>query len=178
MKKNVVIIGAGDHGQVVADIIEKMGDNVVGFLDDNEDINSKKLGYEVIGKISDINKFRKDNYFIIAIGNNGVRKEVSNKYNIKYYTAIDPSAIISKYVNIGEGTVICPGVIISTGTEIGKHAIINTGTTIEHFCKINDYAHLSTASIVLGGSIIKSMVYVEAGTLIKREEILEIKEKY
>ncbi len=35
MSSNVVIIGAGGHSKVVADIIIKSNDNVVGFLDDN-----------------------------------------------------------------------------------------------------------------------------------------------
>lgn len=31
MNQNVVIIGASGHGKVIADIIEKSGDTVVGF---------------------------------------------------------------------------------------------------------------------------------------------------
>ena len=33
--KNVIIIGAGGHARVIADIIKKNNDNLVGFLDDN-----------------------------------------------------------------------------------------------------------------------------------------------
>lgn len=36
MHKNVVIIGAGGHAKVIADIIKKSGDTIVGFLDDNK----------------------------------------------------------------------------------------------------------------------------------------------
>ena len=43
MHKNVIIIGAGGHAKVIADIIEKSGDEIVGFLDDN-----KELGTTVI----------------------------------------------------------------------------------------------------------------------------------
>ena len=34
MHKKVIIIGAGGHAKVIADIIEKSGDQIVGFLDD------------------------------------------------------------------------------------------------------------------------------------------------
>ena len=37
-KKSVVIIGAGGHGKVIADIIQCSGDRVSGFLDDAENI--------------------------------------------------------------------------------------------------------------------------------------------
>jgi len=33
--KSVIIVGASGHGKVVADIIQKAGDKVYGFLDDN-----------------------------------------------------------------------------------------------------------------------------------------------
>lgn len=39
MSKDVIIIGAGRHAKVIADIIEKSGDKIIGFLDDD---NSKK----------------------------------------------------------------------------------------------------------------------------------------
>ena len=38
MDKNVIIIGAGGHGKVVADTVLLSGDNIVGFLDDNPNI--------------------------------------------------------------------------------------------------------------------------------------------
>ena len=36
MNKKVIIIGAGGHAKVIADIVIKSGDELVGFLDDNE----------------------------------------------------------------------------------------------------------------------------------------------
>lgn len=38
MNKSVVIVGASGHGKVVADIILKNKDNIVGFLDDNTEL--------------------------------------------------------------------------------------------------------------------------------------------
>ena len=35
MNKKVIIIGASGHGKVIADIIRKSNDTVVGFLDSN-----------------------------------------------------------------------------------------------------------------------------------------------
>ena len=55
-KKNVVIIGAGGHGKVIADIIIKSGDNLLGFLDDNIEKGTvviKNTSHVVIGKIEE-----------------------------------------------------------------------------------------------------------------------------
>ena len=40
MNKNVIIMGAGGHSKVIADIIVKSQDNVLGFLDDNIPIDT------------------------------------------------------------------------------------------------------------------------------------------
>ena len=34
MNQEVIVIGAGGHGKVVADIVRSSGDTVLGFLDD------------------------------------------------------------------------------------------------------------------------------------------------
>ena len=36
MNERVIVIGASGHGKVVADIIRRSGDTLLGFLDDNE----------------------------------------------------------------------------------------------------------------------------------------------
>lgn len=43
MNKKVVIIGASGHGKVIADIIIKSGDELIGFLDDNVKIQNKEI---------------------------------------------------------------------------------------------------------------------------------------
>ena len=47
MNKQVVIIGAGGHGKVIADIVRKSGDRVLGFLDDNTALPEKIEGRPV-----------------------------------------------------------------------------------------------------------------------------------
>jgi FlaA1/EpsC-like NDP-sugar epimerase len=63
MSKNVIILGAGGHAKVIADIIIKSGDNLLGFLDDDKNINEKVVGYPIFGKISDILKYKENNFF-------------------------------------------------------------------------------------------------------------------
>ena len=150
--KNVIILGASGHAKVIAEVINKSGDNVVGFLDDDLSLKGKivYLDKKVLGTIDDINKY-KDNYFIIGIGNNKIRKEISSKYNdLKWYIAIHPSAIVAENVEIKEGTVIMPGVVINPGTVIGKHCIINTSSSIDHDNKIGDYVHISPGTHLAG----------------------------
>ena len=64
MSKDVIIIGAGGHAKVIADIIYKSGDNLIGFLDDNLANIGKEiyLGKKVLGTTKDIENYNK-NYF-------------------------------------------------------------------------------------------------------------------
>ena len=89
---------------------------------------------------------------ILSIGNNKVRKELSAKLNVKYATAIHPSAIISVHSKMGEGTVVMPSAVINSGVSIGKHNIINTGAVLEHDCFFEDFVHICP-NATLGGNV-------------------------
>lgn len=171
MRKKVVIIGAGGHAKVIADIIEKSGDEIVGFLDDNKEIGTTIINeYKVIGDLN--NRFTmavtKENLeFIIAIGDNKKREEISHSPNLKFYTAIHPSAQIGLDVEIQEGTVIMANACINSSAKIGKHCIINTGAIIEHDNIIEDFVHVSP-NVALGGTVkIGKSTHVGIGSTIK-----------
>lgn len=166
MNKKVIIIGASGHGKVVADIVRKSGDEVIGFLDD--DIS--KPG--VLGSIKECCKYA-DNYFVIAIGNNTTRKRISEEYtDLKYYTAIHPSAVIGENVNIGEGTVIMANVVINPYSSIGRHCIINTAAVVEHENELENYVHISPKAVLCGAVSVGEMTQVGAGAVVRNNLLI------
>ena len=78
MKKQVVIIGASGHGKVVADIVASAGDEVVGFLDDAENLQKTFAGSLILGKVEDYQRYQASE-FIIAIGNALIRQKIAEK---------------------------------------------------------------------------------------------------
>ena len=174
MNKKIIIIGAGGHSKVIADIIEKSKDIVLGFLDDNKEkdvIIIKEKQYKVIGKIEECVKIQEENkdiQFVIGIGDNKTRKNIANRYNnLKYYTAIHPSSQIALDVEIGQGTVIMANTCLNTSAKIGKHCIINTASVIEHDNEINDYVHISPNATLCGTVKIGELTHIGAGATIK-----------
>lgn len=167
MPKDVIIIGAGGHAKVIADIITKSNDNLIGFLDDNLSLQGNQiyLDKKVIGTTKDIDKY-KEYYFVIGIGNNSTRENIATNHDLKWYTAIHPSAIIANEVSIEEGSVIMAGAIINTGTKIGKHCIINTKSSIDHDNIIENYTHISPGATLAGTVHIKERVWICAGATI------------
>lgn len=157
---DVVILGAGGHARVIADIVEAEGNKVIAFLDDDLSLTNVK------GPISDYTKYQNAE-FVIGIGNTEIREKLS-KLPLKWHKAIHPSAIISKSATIGEGTVIMPRVVINARTFIGEHAIINTGAIIEHDNRIGNFAHISVG-VNLGGTVtIGQKSWIGIGSTVKQ----------
>ncbi|MBS9775998.1 MAG: acetyltransferase [Fusobacterium sp.] len=174
--KNIVIIGAGGHAKVVADIILKRKSelneklNIIGFLDDNyKNLKYKKIfDISILGKMDLIKEFKnKDYYYVVAIGNNKIREKiVKENSELKYYTAIHPSVIIGNEVEIKDGTVVMANVVINSYSYIGKHCILNTASIIEHDNLIEDYVHISPNSTLCGGVKIDKYTWVGAGSTV------------
>ena len=161
---DVVILGAGGHARVIADIIEAEGNKVIAFLDDDLSIADVK------GPISDYKKYPNAE-FVIGIGSVDAREELS-KLPVKWHTAIHPSAIISKSVKIGEGTVVMHRVVINARTSVGRHAIINTGAIVEHDNKISDFAHISVG-VNLGGTVsVGKRSWIGIGSTVKQSVVV------
>lgn len=164
MTKKVIIIGAGGHGKVVADMIGQSGDLVAGFLDDNPNLTGNFISFPILGKV---NRFKHDNefYFIVAVGNAVIREKIA-KYmsGVKWYTAMHPSAAISTLgVTIGEGSVIMANAVINAGASIGKHCIINTSAVVEHDNQIKNFVHVSVGAKLAGTVFIGERTWIGIG---------------
>lgn len=167
--KNVVIIGAGGHAKVIADIVLKSGDNLIGFLDDYKEKDTIILeDYKILDKAENTEKYNDENtYFIIAIGDNHIRKAFTEKFKVKYYTAIHPTAVIGADVRIGEGSCVMPNACINPGTVIGKACIINSASLIEHDNVLEDYVHVSPSATTCGEVKIGELTHIGARATIR-----------
>ncbi|SDB10849.1 acetyltransferase [Eubacterium oxidoreducens] len=154
MALEVVIIGASGHGKVIADIVKKSGDIVLGFLDDAMEQGDEFCGYPVLGKVPDFPKYIEKYSFVIGIGNHTVRERIALELSGKkasFYTAIHPSAQISSVdVTIGEGSVVMANAVINSGARIGRQCIINTAAVVEHDNRISDYVHIAVGAKLAG----------------------------
>ena len=68
MNEKVVIIGAGGHAKVIADIVIRSNDELIGFLDDNILKETSIIkNYKVIGTIKDAKELQQNNSKIKCI---------------------------------------------------------------------------------------------------------------
>lgn len=154
--KRLLILGAGGHGKVVADVARSMNEwEEICFLDNDVSKIGKYInGIKVIGKFDEIEKLKeKFDYGFVAVGKNDLRLNLMEELKVKGFKIpilIHRFSCISSSVEIGEGTVIMPGAVINVNTKIGKGCIINTSSSIDHDCVIGDGVHISPGVHIAG----------------------------
>jgi len=166
----VLVIGAGGHGQVVADLLgaaARAGEPVefAGFLDDRVAQNDNG---PVLGPLNALSKIPHDSV-VVAVGDNDLRARIAERLlanGERLIVARHPTAILSERVCIGDGTMICAGVIACVGAALGRGVILNTGCTIDHHSRIGDYAHVAPGVRIGGEVSIGERAFIGIGAVI------------
>ena len=149
----LIILGAGGHGKVVADLAEQTGKyEEISFLDDNsQDV-------EVLGKCSQYLKFRSaDTEMYPAFGNNTTRVQWENKLleaGIRLAKIIHPLAYVSPLAEVTSGCVIMP------------YAVINIGAMVDHDCILEEGCHLAPGAIVKGENHLPAGMKIDSGEVV------------
>lgn len=155
------LYGASGHAKVIIDILKRSNIEISKIYDDNKNIK-KILGFNV----TSFERLDNNDLFIISIGNNKIRKSISQKLNAEYGQAIHPGSIIDPTVTIQDGTVIMAGTVINSSTKIGKHCIINTSASVDHDCILENFVHISPNATLCGGVKVGEGTQIGAGAVI------------
>lgn len=167
-KKSLLIIGAGGHGRVVADIATRTGTyEKIAFLDDA--VPAEGFPYAYLGKCETAGQYLNGYALVVAIGNCAVRKKLMQALaadGARFATVIAPDAVIAPDVTIGAGSVICPGVVANTGARIGQGVIVNTCASVDHDCVIENFCHVAVGARVCGTVQIGEGTWIGAGATV------------
>lgn len=158
----MILYGASGHAKVIIDILHKNNIEVSKIIDDEP--KSKDIFNIPVEKSSLTENNEKK--VIISIGNNEIRKKISEKYQFDYQTIMHPSAVISEFSKIGNGTVIMANAVVNSDSEIGKHCIINTSAIVEHDCKISDFVHISPNASLAGNVEVGEGAHIGIGSCV------------
>ncbi|MHB1420533.1 MAG: acetyltransferase [Bacillota bacterium] len=171
----IVIIGAGGHAAVIADIIQKQGRyRIIGYTAPARRTPASCWGYKYLGDDSSLPNLVEEgvNLSAIGVGGTGDNRPRSNIYEqilklgFSFPVLSHPAAIVSGNVILGNGTVIAPGAVVNPGVEIGKNTIINSRVVIEHDSSIGDHVHVATGAVLCGGVRVGRLAHVGAGAVI------------
>lgn len=157
----VLILGAGGHAQVVADIVLRMQEAnaetaPIGYLDDNPAlVGQRVLGLPILGEIAHLSTIPHD-AVVLAIGDNAVRQRLFDTLRSqgeRFVIACHPSAVIAPGTQIGPGSMICAGVVVNPGSIVGANVILNTACTVDHHNRIGNHVHIAPG-VHLGGDVL------------------------
>lgn len=168
----LAILGASGHGKVVADVAELNGHKDIEFFDDGWPKKYQFDGWEISGNTEHlIKRLSEFSACIIAIGSNNIRmiKQIELSDNgAKIISLIHPSAIVSRYAQIGIGSVIMANAVVNAGVLIGQGCIVNTAATIDHDCIISDGVHVSPGAHLAGNIFVGEQSWLGIGSSFKQ----------
>ncbi len=162
----MILFGASGHSKSVIDIAESIGESIQLIYDDNP--SAEAVCHIPVKKFMEGISETK-NTWIISIGNNRVRKEVSKRLPSNFGLLIHRTASVSSWASVGDGTVIMAKVVINACASIGKHCIINSGAVIEHDCSIEDFVHISPNASLAGGVTVGEGTHIGIGACVLPE---------
>lgn len=172
MAKPIVIVGYGGHAAEVAAVGMAMGvvdgTRIEGFIDSEPSGKQVELfGIPLLGDESELAGKENTVRLHIAIGNNGVRRKVAEKFSeFEFAAIIHPQAVVGPFVKVGAGCLLAPGVILTARLKVGDHVIVNTGVIVSHDCMIGDYANISPGCIITGNVSIGNGAFLGSGVTV------------
>lgn len=159
MNKNLLILGAGQYGQVAKEIAESMRIfDKISFLDDSCE--------QALGKLSEYEKFLAEysNAFV-AIGNAKLRRELLQKLEAAGFMLailVHPNAHISPSAQIGKGSIVEAGAVVQTNSVIAIGCIISANAVINHNSFVGDCCHIDCNATVPSGSVVYAEIKVNS----------------
>ena len=165
----LLVVGAGGHGRSVAEAAELMGSfEVVGFLDDAESEGAQVLGMRVLGPVGSMASHRHlSDQAIVAIGNNGVRQDITAQLlqnGFQIATVIHPRSCVSPSAVVGAGSAVMAGAIVGTLARLGEGVIVNCGAVVDHDAVVEDFGHLGVNACMAGRTVLGQGAWMQAGS--------------
>ncbi|HEY6160313.1 MAG TPA: acetyltransferase [Bacteroidia bacterium] len=153
MKKKIVIIGAGGHGRVIADLLCLSAEyELVGFADDGLMKGAEVMEGKKVLAASSEKEFLSSlaTHFVVCLGNNSIRKKIVEDLSgvMQAATLIHPSAVVSRHASLGAGTVVLANAVINAGCKIGINCIINSISLVDHDSVVGDHVHIAQGTVI------------------------------
>lgn len=178
MKNKIILIGSGQHCNVVIYNIKEQGIYDIACI---AEIDHSKCGKNADGVIIEpFENFSKDamnilekkyntNLFFIAFGSMKYRKDVFNFLVQNGWEAVNiihPNAVVSPTAKIGKGVLIECGCLVTPSPTIGDNVVVNTGSQVNHDNIIESHVYIASGVILSGGITIKENTLIDDGVIV------------
>jgi UDP-perosamine 4-acetyltransferase len=174
MAHSFLILGAGGHARVLADLLLSQNQLIAGFLDPDTSLwGTGWRGIPIIGGDEKLAHYPAHTHDLIngvgSIGCPELRRTVFERYRkagYKFPCLVHARATVAIDARPGEGSQIMAGAVIQTGCHIGINTVINTGAIVDHDCHIGDHVHIAPGAILSGGVRVGESTHVGTGATV------------
>lgn len=166
MRRNLLILGAGQYGRVARETAQAMGSfEKIEFLDDNSLI--------AIGQLEDyIDLLQSYDSAFVAMGNPQLRMYWLDKLERAGFdlpALVHPKAYVSPSAKLGKGIIVEPMAVVNS------EAVIETGGLLCAGCVVNHNAHVLPGCQVDCNAVVSSNAVLPEGTKVASGTVYERK---
>jgi sugar O-acyltransferase (sialic acid O-acetyltransferase NeuD family) len=174
MTQSLIVIGAGGHGRVVADLARAAGYDVAGFLDaDPALLNTVIDGYLVLGNDSHLAGLAPGMTMLAngigSVGDATARRGVFERLSaagFSFPALVHHRATVAGGVVLAPGAQVMAGAVLQPGVQVGVNAVVNTGAMIDHDCLLEAHCHVSPGAVLCGGVVVEAAAHVGAAACV------------
>lgn len=167
----LLLLGAGGHGRVVADIAETLGWTDIAFLDDAWPAREINGVWPIIGRLDALPALKGRYHAAFAsLGDGALRLKAHRRLKALDFqcpSLAHPSAVVSRHASLGAGSVVVAGAVIGPFACVGEAVIINTGASIDHDCTLEDAVHISPGARLSGGVRVGLRAWIGVGAAVR-----------
>jgi sugar O-acyltransferase (sialic acid O-acetyltransferase NeuD family) len=174
---DAVLFGAGGHAQVLIDCLKCRQPSIaLALLDPRSNLwKTSLLDVPILGSDELLPELIRQGIrsFAVAVGSVGDCRRRQQLYKtaiahaLEPLTIVHPSAVCSRWANLGAGTQILPAAVLNAGASTGINVIINSGAIVEHDCIVGDHAHVATGARLAGGVRVGAGAHIGVGATVK-----------
>ena len=172
MSSDWVVVGAGGHGREVAAVVQALGGNLLGFLDDNPAKTGTQVGgLTVLGGLDWLEQANAPLCVAVGIGASVARRATVLRLKamvrkLSFPPLIHPDARLGIRLEVGEGTLVQSGCILACDVKVGDFVVLNLGVSLSHDSVVGDFATLAPGARMAGAVHVGAMAEVGMGTLV------------
>ena len=181
-KPSLVLVGAGGHAKVLADIIDAAGQlSLIGATDSKPTGQvARASGLKILGGDERLPGLRAKGVLNAAVGLGSIGKTAARKrlrhhllaLGFRTPTLAHPSAVISRRAKVSPGAQIMAGAVINPGADIGPGAVVNTAAVVEHDCSLGPDCFVGPGAVLGGGVVIGAGAFIGLGARVRPSTVI------
>jgi len=163
---DLLILGAGGHGRVVADAAVCAGQWTRVVASDRDPARCQ--GELVAG----VDLLPLDAAVLacaavhVAIGNAESREKESAAVAGKLATVTHPRAVVSTHAQVSAGCFVAAQAVIGPHAVLGRCVIVNHGAVADHDVSVGDFSHIAPLAVLGGGARVGRRVLIGSGAIV------------